>query len=321
MGFFDNVQNASISQSGPKLPDGFSGILEVVACQVKQGHTGTRYIAEMVVHETNNPAEAPVGYRPSWAPDLKQPNTQGNILCFVGSCFGIDPQTQEQQLRQSITGRHVEATIDAQQLVRGRFVHCETNEIKTKNGHDFMTHRWSPTPKTFPSRINDAGVSPTGAPPAAMGSSMQMPSIPNAPGGFAPPSFGGGAPGLPPLGAPQAHGGFMPPQTAPIPGMPGGFMPQIPTAPMPQQVAPMPAAPQQAAPSFPAPTMPSLPSMPGMPGLPPGLPPLPGMGAPPPVAPAFPPPGWAAHPQAPGYFYLQSNPSVYKTEADLRAGR
>ncbi len=103
MSIFGNIQNASISQSGPKLPDGFDGICEVVKTTVVNGFNGQAFVAEMVVHETNLPAEAPVGYRPSWTANFKHANTAGNILCFLGSACGIDPKTQEQQMRQSIT--------------------------------------------------------------------------------------------------------------------------------------------------------------------------------------------------------------------------
>ncbi len=342
MGIFGNIQQASVSQSGPKLPDNFSGILEIVQCSILNGHTGTRYIAEFVVHETNNPNEAPVGYRPSWAPDLKQPNTPGNILCFVASAFGIDPQTQEAQMRASVTEAHVDATVDSRQLIRGRFLHCDTQEITTqKTKNLFMVHRWGPTPKTFASRINDASVAPTGAPMghAPMGGA---PSIPNAPGGFMPqmqaqaPTAPGG------FGSPTAPGGFMPsmgiptapmPQAAPPMQAPqmGGFMPQmqpqIPTQ-MQPQIPGMPQMGMQAQqPSFPQPTIPSLPSLPGMPGLPPGgmpglppgLPPLPQAA---PQTPAFPPSGWVAHPGAAGYYWCPAAPHLgAKTEADLRAGR
>ncbi len=305
MSIFGNIQNASISQSGPKLPDGFDGICEVVKTTVVNGFNGQAFVAEMVVHETNLPAEAPVGYRPSWTANFKHANTAGNILCFLGSACGIDPKTQEQQMRQSITPQMCDFAVSEQQPMRGRFVRVTTEQITTKSDRDFMKHFFGPSPKTFPSRINDANVAPTvaAAPTPAM---QSVPvAMPTMPGGFQPPALPGAAPvGLPSM--PAAPSAFVPP-SVPMAGVP------------------------TAAPALP--TMPSLPTMPGLAAPPaiPGLPslgappPIPGLAAPPPVpAPvAFPPPGWKAHPspQAAGWYYLEQNPAIVKSEADLRAGR
>lgn len=300
-GVFGGIQQSSIASGGPKLPDGFHGILEIVNESVKSGFHGVVHIAEMVVHESNS-HEAPVGYRPSWTANFKQPNTLGNVMCHIGACLGYDPK-QEAALRAAITEQVAEYCISEHQPLRGRFVEVSTEEIKTKGNNDFLVHRWSPTKKTFPSRINDAPVA---------GAAPQAPALPpqvQMPGGFAPPQ---GSPGMP-QGMPPGFGtppqGFSPPQ---------GF-PQLPGAPMPGQ------APQ--IPHFGAPTPPALPSafapQGGTPFSPPqlSLPPLPMQSSPPVVA-AFPPPGWKAHPQAPGWYYLESDPRQQKQEADLmRAGR
>lgn len=310
-GVYGGIQSASIAQGGPKLPDGFHGIVEIVNETVKNGFHGITHIAEMVVHETNH-HEAPAGFRPSWTANFKQPNTLGNVKAHIGACLGFDPKTQEAQISQQVTEQVADYCVSEKQPLRGRFVEVSTEEIKTRGNNDFLLHRWSPTTKTFPSRISDAPVGAPSAPAAAL-------------------------PAAPPL----MPGAFVMPgaQAAPsAPMLPGAPMPGFPQA-----------APQMAAPSLPgfpapsaAPTLPGFPPtqgapmLPGMPGpamgapMPPTfappamqLPPIP-VSAPPPVV-QFPPPGWAKHPDpnaaAQGWYYNTQNPAQMKTEADLRAGR
>lgn len=314
MSIFGNIQNAPMSQGGPKLPENFSGILEVVGISfdLKAFH-GAVYIVEMVVHETNQPAEAPIGFRPSWTANMKHANTLGNIKSFLGACFGLDPRTQEAQINAGVTEAFTEATIGPAQPVRGKFVACSTEVHKTQKNFDFIKHFWAPTTKTFPSRINDQGVTPA-ASSAPAAPAMAMPTMPGAfnPQGFAPPApsataFPAAAGGSFPAAPSASAQGFpwSPPAAPSTASSPFG----VPTVPMTSM------APSAAAPAFPPASIPQLPQMPGM-GIPAGLPPLPQM------APApFPPPGWKAHPQAPGWFYLEQNPAQMKTEADLRAGR
>ena len=67
--------------------------------------------------------------------------------------------------------------------------------ITTKSDRDFMKHFFGPSPKTFPSRINDANVAPTvaAAPTPAM---QSVPvAMPTMPGGFQPPALPGAASG------------------------------------------------------------------------------------------------------------------------------
>lgn len=324
MSIFGNIQGASMSSGGPKLPVNFTGILEIVSWTFDpKAFHGAVCIAEMVVHETNMHAEVPVGFRPSWTANMKHANTLGNIKAFLGSCYGLDPKTQEAQINAGVTDAFAEAAIGPAQPVRGKFVALSTENHKTQKNFDFIKHFWSPTTKQFPSRINDQNVSPTvvdaPTPPA-----VAMPTMPGAfnPQGFVVPqtSNGFGAPAPSPFGAQlTAPSPWSPPaaapspfgaqQTAPSPfgAQPGGFgVPTIPMASMP---------------SFPAASVPSLPQMGGMPGMP-GMPQMPA--APPMVAP-FPPAGWAKHPDpaaaAQGWYYNQANPAQMKTEADLRAGR
>jgi len=315
MSIFGNIQNASMSQGGPKLPVNFSGIVEIagITFDPKAFH-GAVYIVEMVVHETNMHAEAPVGFRPSWTANMKHANTLGNIKAFLGATWGLDPKTQEAQINAGVTPQFTEASMSPAQPARGRFVGVSTENHKTDKGYDFVKHFWSPTQKSFQSRINEQGVTPTAAPSAP---SHAAPStMPTMPGAFVPQAASfGGAPALPafaqqtgqPFGA-QAPSPFGAQQT----GQPFGA-PAVPVVPMQGSFGA-----QAPAPTFPAASFPSLPQMPGM-GMPAGIPPLPMASAPMPVS--FPPAGWTAHPQAPGWFYLQSDPRQQKTEADLRAGR
>lgn len=313
-GIYGGIQQSSISTSGPKLPDGFHGIVEIIHETVKNGFHGMAHIAEMVVHESNH-HEAPVGFRPSWTANFKQPNTLGNVMCHIGACYGIDPK-QEAALRQAITEQVAEYAVSEHQPLRGKFVEVTTEEIDTKNGNKFLLHRWAPTKKTFPSRINDAAVAPPsaqGAPQIPQGAPPVMPGafVPGAmPSAFAPPQLPGmpgGAPALPGAGAPA------------LPGAP-----MLPAAPMSGQGAPPAFAPPGAPAAFAPPQLGGQQFAPPAMNLPPlPMTPPPVASAPPPIA--FPPAGWAKHTDpaaaAAGWYYNTQNPAQMKTEADLRAGR
>lgn len=299
-GVYGGIQTASIAQGGPKLPDGFHGVVEIVTEVCRPGFHGLCHIAEMVVHESNHP-DAPVGFRPSWTANLtKHKNALGNVKAHVGACLGLDPKTQEAQISASVTEQVAEFCVSEKQPLRGKFVEVSTEMIKTgqDKSNDFLLHRWSPTTKTFPSRINDA---PVGAPAAP--ATMQA-APPMMPGAFVLPGMPQAAPSAPSLP------GFPPAAASSAPALPG-FPPVASPPPLPG----LPGMPMQGA----APALPGLPSQPFAPP-PMQLPPLP-VAAPPPPPVAFPPAGWKAHPQAQGWFYLEADPRQQKTEADLRAGR
>jgi len=219
MGIFDGISEASISSGGLKLRDGHRYTLEILSCILKNGHFGQTFIAETVVHESDDP-ERPPGCRPSWTCNMKHANAKGNVLVFIGAACGIDPKGNEAELRRQVTSAVAEHVVSQHNPLRGKFVKCSVEEIETKGKNEFLKHYFDPCTQTFPSRANDEPVLVAGQ----TAPSTPTASLPSMPGGFVLPTTPA-LPGLfgtpPPIpGTPPALPGTPPPILAAAPPIP-----------------------------------------------------------------------------------------------------
>jgi hypothetical protein len=324
MGLFDTIGSAVIGQGGNYLNSGHQYTLEVVRCFSKTTRKGAvLFIAELLVHESNDPKILP-GSTASWAPNFQHEATVGNVLWFLGACYGI-PVTDMERLKREITTQVAEYAVSPSNPLAGRMVEVDVQHTKTRAGGDFSKHAWTPTQKAPNEAVRAAARSRL----AAAATAPTTPVAPPAPPG-APPA---------PFGAPPGATPFPPPGWQAHPSYPGYFHNGVealseaqlrqkfsaPVAPAP--VAPAPVAPTPVA--APAPSFPTAPALPGpssifgtpppiggpvapplQQGLPPGLPP------PMAVAKPFPPQGWQAYPGYPGFFH---NGVETLSEAALRA--
>lgn len=307
MGFFDNIGNAVIGQGGTYLKPGHRYLVEVVKCLTKQGRKGDLFfIAELLVHESSDQT-LPPGFTASWTCNFKHDAAIGNVLWFLGAVNGIDVK-DEARLKREITSQVAEFAVSPANPLAGRMVEVEVQAVKTRAGGDFSKHVWHPT--TLPpneAARSAARAKAAAAPPPPPLSGLAAPA-------FAPP------PALPPA--------FPPPGWAAHPSAPGYYYQGtevLSEAQLRAKVAPPPPAPPA------PPAAPAAPAAAPAPWAPPsslfgGAPPAfgaPGLPPPPPAAPLappapkpFPPPGWAAHPSAPGYYYQGTE---VLSEAQLRA--
>lgn len=243
MSVFANIDQAAISANGPKLNPGHNYLLEIRQVTFENKFHGATFIAEFVVHESDDPL-LPACSQPSWTANLKHAPTKGNILCFVGSAYGVDP-ADEKRLRATIKEDHVNGVVSPANPTKGLFIRAMTQQTTTAaNKREFTVVKWAPGPAkgSKPSLLDATPVVVT--PPSAP--EVQLLPAPSMPGAFVPPSIPGAAPSFPSI--PGASAPSLPGLSVPMPG--AAAPPSIPGA----------------APSFPSiPTAPSLPVAPTFP--------------------------------------------------------
>lgn len=84
-----NVADAKLSDRLPKLTDG-EYVLEINNCLTKEDGThGPRYIVEMTVIESANPAH-PVGAQRSWNQKLSGKKWESNLKAFTLAALAVD---------------------------------------------------------------------------------------------------------------------------------------------------------------------------------------------------------------------------------------
>lgn len=287
MGHYDNIGKASISGGGVYLNAGHQYTLEILRLLDKVGRKNEIFfIAEMLIHESDDPLRAP-GTQVSWTANLtKHEAAMGNVKWLLAAVNGLDI-SDPARIEREITPQVTEFAVSAANPLKGRMVEVAVQNVKTKANGDFSKHAWAPTTRPPNEAIRAKHAA---AAAAAAASPYPQPASPYP------------TPGYPPAASPYPQPYAQPtpagyPQTAPA--TPGGYPQAAPPSPYPQQGYP------QAAPS-PYPQQPYQAAPPPVPQAPP---------APPPPPAAFPPAGWVPHDTSPGWFH---NYREVVSEADLR---
>lgn len=149
---FQGVGQAQISDRRPKLKDGFVGIVEVLRTEVKRTrNAGDKLFVEFRVLESNMLQVHPVGQVCSWGQSLlDQTVANGSLKRFISAVAGVASDDKD---RMSALEPHMDnlfntavANPDVQGVnpLVGRKVRVETQQVKTGNNRDFMTHSWFP---------------------------------------------------------------------------------------------------------------------------------------------------------------------------------
>lgn len=327
-GWYDRIQQAKVGGGGAKfLPGNYILVVE----DVKEHKGGNNpafpdvfFIVETKVLQSDNP-QLPVGMAASQVIKLNGPFPEtalGDVKAFCAAVMGLDPRDPraDQEITPPVIAGILRRPCPVRGHVLGANVWMKNPGPKSKPGtQPFAKIAWMPRlVNGQPERQNLAPLQdqPPGqqAPQQGYGAPQQgygAPPPQQAPQQGPPPGQGYGAPQgqgwappgnpgqAPNQGTPVAQGQPGPGAWAP-PGQGawgtpswGGGQPQAQTQQAPQY------QPQGYAPQG-------------------GPPPVAGFGAPQgaPPAPAFPPPGWTAHPQAPGHYH---NGRDVLTEAQLRA--
>lgn len=170
MSLFKGVNNAAMSLGGIYLNDGHKYLLEISATKLVTGRKGDNFfVGEFVVVESDDP-KLGTGSKPSWVCAMKQDAALGNILAYIGSAMGINPQ-DETRLRGEVTEDVSELVVSAKNPLRGKHIGVVTKTVKTRAGGDFTKHYWEPASYDGPSLLGPvaapAVVVTAGGPPRA----------------------------------------------------------------------------------------------------------------------------------------------------------
>lgn len=157
---FAGMAGAQMTNKGRKLGDGKYRVA-AKALKLKQGgHFGDSFIFEFEVKQSNN-AEHEAGSSRSYTVNLRSQQAFGDIKAVI---FALIMQKDPSSLTDTkrFAAEHAEATdwfkaaIDPaiakgkgleDNFVAGLEVDVEVLWIKTKEGRDFATHRWTPVPE------------------------------------------------------------------------------------------------------------------------------------------------------------------------------
>ena len=165
MSLFKGVNNATMSLGGIYLNDGHKYLLEISATKLVVGRKSDNFfVGEFVVVESDDP-KIGTGSKPSWVCAMKQDAALGNILAYIGSAMGINPQ-DEARLRTEVTEDVSELVVSAKNPLRGKFIGVVTKLVKTRAGGDFTKHYWEPASYSGASMLSDAPMAAARAPGA-----------------------------------------------------------------------------------------------------------------------------------------------------------
>ena len=139
MGIFGGITDVNVKeQRGVYLKQG-SYELVTERCRINESKVGngTYFIAEFTVKESNSDS-APAGTRASWVVDItKFPQLAlADIKSFTVCATGAEEHEVDESFMESLVD-------GAGDLVAGRQVHCNVEEVPTKKGGTFSKHYWS----------------------------------------------------------------------------------------------------------------------------------------------------------------------------------
>ena len=139
MGVFSGISDAAVKeQRGVYLSEG-SYELITERCRINHSKVGkgTYFIAEFTVKNSNND-NVPAGTRASWVVDmLKFPQLAlADIKSFTVCATGAEEHEVDETFMETLVD-------GAGDLVAGRQVHCNVEEVTTKKGGIFSKHYWS----------------------------------------------------------------------------------------------------------------------------------------------------------------------------------
>ena len=140
MGIFGGIGNVkATAQKGVYLPEG-KHLVTIERCKLTESTVGNRtfFVVESTVMESNNDGVSP-GTRASWVVKLGGDYPQmalADIKKFAIAVTGADENEVDEEFMQEL----VDGPGD---LVAGRKVMCEVEEVQTKRGGVFSKHFWS----------------------------------------------------------------------------------------------------------------------------------------------------------------------------------
>jgi len=140
MGIFGGIGEVkSNEQRGIYLKEG-SYDLVVERCRLTESKVGNKtfFIVESTVKSSNNDAVTP-GTRASWVVRLGGDFPQmslADIKTFAVAATGADEHEVDETFMEALIA-------GAGDLVQGRQVHCNVEEVTTKKGGIFSKHYWS----------------------------------------------------------------------------------------------------------------------------------------------------------------------------------
>lgn len=153
MGIFDGIGDAELFERGKFLVGNFRGLLEVKRTIAKETrNSGTGFIVEFEVHETNNPAEHAKGSKCTWFQKMGVDGAQSSVKAWAAAVCGF--ASHEKDRIEKELSPHLAQTLEhatdnpADNDLTGQFVRVETMMVVTKKGNDFTRHDWSPYDET-----------------------------------------------------------------------------------------------------------------------------------------------------------------------------
>lgn len=118
-------------------------VVEIKEIKCKESDTDSRIwlVVEFKILEKNS-GKGEVGEVYAWVHDLTNKFFgASNTKLFVAAAIGFDPKSQEAK---DIGRNDVEEAWGEDQPFTGEKVNLETKNKKTKAGHDFTVHSWTP---------------------------------------------------------------------------------------------------------------------------------------------------------------------------------
>ena len=147
---FQGINDAEIFERGKYLEGGFRGRLECVRTLNKETRqSGTGFIVEFKVLESNMPDEHPVGSKCTWFQSLKNKTVAfPSIKEWAAAMAGYashDVDGIEAEVAPHLADTLMQAVEnETDNVFTGCAVRVETTMIKTRNDRDFTRHVWSP---------------------------------------------------------------------------------------------------------------------------------------------------------------------------------
>jgi hypothetical protein len=148
MGLFSEIAKAQVNLGGNYLKPPGKYLLYIEACKTPSNRKNKDYyVVEFSILQCNNPA-CPAGMRASWTANLSDHDAAlGNVKGFLAAALGV---TFEQ-----IDESGAEASVSAENPLRGRLIYADVTNVKTKANTDFSKHIWTPVPDELQAKAEE----------------------------------------------------------------------------------------------------------------------------------------------------------------------
>ena len=147
---FQGIEDAEIFEKGKYLAGGFFGKLECLRVLTKETiKSGTGFIVEFKVIESNMIEEHPVGSRATWFQKMADKTVAFPSIKAWASAMAGYGNHQKDEIEREVAPDLADALGQAadnetDNVFTGVSVRVETTTIMTRNGREFTRHDWMP---------------------------------------------------------------------------------------------------------------------------------------------------------------------------------